>query len=116
MEAGEFRHRVSLQRPEYEQDPVTGENKLSWVTVGTVWAKIAALRAREFIAAQATQSEVSTEIFIRFRTDVVASWRAVHMVNGAEGAIYNIAGVMPDKVTGREHLRLVSSAGVNEGE
>lgn len=116
MEAGEFRHRVSLQRPEYEQDPITGENKLSWVTVGTVWAKIAALRAREFIAAQATQSEVTTEIFIRFRTDVVASWRAVHMVNGAAGAIYNIAGVMPDKFTGREHLRLICSTGVSNGE
>lgn len=116
MEAGEFRHRVSLQRPQYAQDPVTGENTLSWVPVQTVWAKIAPMRAREFIASQATQSEVTTEVFIRFRSDVQATWRAVHMVNGVAGAVYNIHGVMQDRVTGREHLRLMCATGVNDGE
>ena len=116
MEAGDFRHRVSLQRPEYVQNPTTGEMALSWVTVGTVWAAIKPMRAREFLESQAAQSQVNTEIFIRFRSDILPTWRLVHMVNGVAGAIYNIAGILPDRVSGREHLRLMVSTGVNDGE
>ena len=116
MEAGEFRHRVSLQKPEYVQDPETGENVLTWVAVQTVWAKIAPLRAREFIASQATQSEVTTEVFIRFRSDIQPTWRGVHMVNGVPATVYNIHGVMQDRNTGREYLRLMCASGVNGGE
>jgi SPP1 family predicted phage head-tail adaptor len=115
MEAGEFRHRVALQSPSYAQDPETGENVLTWITVATVWAAIRPLRAREFIAAQATQSQVTTEIFIRHRA-VEPNWRVVHMVNGVAGTIYNIHGVMPDAMSGREHIKLSVSSGVNEGE
>lgn len=116
MEAGEFRHRIALQRPTYAQNSITGEMTLTWVTVQTIWASIRALRANELIAAQATQSKVTTDIFIRFRSDIEPTWRAVHMVNGAAGTIYNIAGILPDRYSGREHLRIMASSGVNEGE
>lgn len=116
MEAGEFRHRVKLQSPSYVQDPVTGENVLSWVDVQTVWAKIAPMRAREYIASQATQSEISTEIFIRYRTDVQPTWRGIHMVNGVAGDIYNIHGIMQDRNYGTVFLKLMCGTGVNDGE
>lgn len=116
MEAGEFRHRIALQRPEYAQDQNTGEMALSWVTVQTVWAAIKPMRGKEFIASHSNQSQVNTEIFIRFRTDIEPTWRMVHMVNGAAGTIYNIAAVMPDRNSGREHLRMQVSSGVNDGE
>lgn len=116
MEAGEFRHRVKLQSPTYVQDPVTGENVLSWADVQTVWAKIAPLRAREFIASQATQSEITTEIFIRYRTDVQPTWRVTHMVNGVSGTTYNIHGVMQDKTYGNVTLKMMCGSGVNDGE
>lgn len=116
MEAGKLRHRVALQRPAYTQNPVTGSQTLTWVTVATVWCHIAPLRAREYIASQATQSEVSAELFIRFRRDVEPTWRAVHMVNGVAYTIYNIQGVLQDAVTGMEHLKLMCRSGVNDGE
>lgn len=116
MEAGKFRHRVALQRPVYTQNNSTGSMTLTWQTVGTVWARIAPLRASEYIASQSNQSEVTTEIYIRFRRDVEPTWRAVHMVNGNQGAIYNIQGVMQDAVSGMEYLKLMCKTGVNDGE
>lgn len=116
MEAGEFRHRIALQRPEYVQDETTGEMELSWMTVQTVWAAIKPMRGKEFIASHSNQSQVNTEIFIRFRSDILPTWRLVHMVNGVAGAIYNISGILSDRVSGREHLRLMVSTGVNDGE
>lgn len=115
MEAGDFRHRVALQSPQETQDPQTGEMVISWQTQATVWASIRPLRAREFIAAQATQSQVTTEIFIRYRA-VDPTWRAVHMVNGVPGTVYNIHGVMADPHSGREHVKLAVSSGLNEGQ
>jgi SPP1 family predicted phage head-tail adaptor len=115
MEAGKFRHRIALQRPQYTQG-ADGERTLAWVTVGTVWAQIKALRAREYIASQANQSEITTEIFIRFRRDIQPTWRVVHMVNGAPATIYNIQGVMQDAQTGMDHLRLMCKSGINDGE
>lgn len=116
MEAGQLRHRVALQRPEYQQDADTGENILAWVTVGTVWARIAPLRAREYISSQANQSEITTEIFIRFRSDLDPTWRAVHMVNGSPARIYNIQGAMQDSDSGRDYLKLMCQSSVNDGE
>lgn len=116
MEAGKLRHRVALQSVSLAQDPVTGENTPTWTTQATVWAAIEPMSVREFIAARADQSEVSTRIVIRRRSDVAASWRAVHMVNGSAGAIYNIEGVLADKDSGLEYQTLACSTGVNTGE
>lgn len=116
LAAGKLRHRVALQSPSYTQDPTTGENALSWTTVATVSAAIEPLSAREFLAAQANQSEVSARIVIRRRSDVAANWRAVHMVNGVAATIYNIHGVLADKDSGLEYQTLVAAQGVNDGE
>lgn len=116
VKAGPFRHRVRLDRPTYVQDPVTGEQTLKWVAVATVWARIEPLSAREFIAAQANQSEITARIVIRYRSDVIASWRAVHMVNGVAGKVYNIRGALADPDSGLEWMTLPCAAGVNDGE
>jgi len=42
----------------------------NWEEVTTVWASIEPLRGREFFAAQAEQSEVTTRIRIRYREDI----------------------------------------------
>ncbi len=52
MQAGKLRHRITLQEPVKEQNPTTGAVINTWRDVATLWAEVAALSAREFIAAQ----------------------------------------------------------------
>ena len=110
MRAGKLRHRVTIQRPDYTQDPVTGEMTPSWVEFAKTWASIEPLSVREFIAAAATQSKVSARIVIRYRTGIDATMRILH-----RDKIYNIEGALPDKVSGLEYLTLPCSEGVNDG-
>jgi len=109
--AGRLRHRVQLQSQVHTQNPTTGEIITSWQTQATVWAAVEPLSAREFIAAQSTQSEVTARITIRYLAGISASWRVLH-----RGQTYNIHGVLADKVSGMEYLTLPVSVGVNDGQ
>lgn len=111
LPAGRLRHRVDIQGRQDVQDPVTGEMVPAWVSVWTaVPAAIEPLSAREFIAAQAVQSQVVARITLRYREGLDASMRIVH-----KGAIYNIAGLLPDKDSGLEYFTIPVSQGVNQG-
>lgn len=110
MRIGRMRHRVTIEKPDTVQDPVTGEMVPGWAAVATVWAQKRPSSAREFKQSQAGQSEISGEFVIRYRSDVDATMRIVH-----KGKIYNIEGVLPDDRSGREHLTLPYSEGVNDG-
>lgn len=122
--AGKLRHRIRIDRfaenldsnGDVIQDPNTGEVSRSWQAVDTVWAAIEPLSAREFIQSAATQAELVAKIVMRFRTDVDATNRLVHMVNGVAGKIYNPAAPLADKESGIEYLTLPCSEGVNQGE
>lgn len=104
---GNLRHRVLLQSQTIAQDPVTGEMETTWGTVATVWADVNYQSVREFVAANAEQSEVRGYMQIRFRRDIDATWRIVH-----RGKWYGIVGVMPDNDSGLEHLTLAVTEGV----
>lgn len=109
--AGNLRHRVSIQRKQITQNPQTGAMTETWVDAwSNVPAAIEPLSAREFIAASAVQSEVTTRITIRYRAGVTASMRILH-----NDRIYNIQGVLPDPESGRSWLTLPCSEGVNDG-
>lgn len=105
--AGKLRHKVQLQTRVETQDATTGEMGVAWVTTAEPWAEIVPMSAREFIAAQAEQSEVRGRIVIRYRSNVDASMRVVY-----RGEHYVIHGVMRDAESGREHLTLMVGAGV----
>lgn len=110
--AGKLRHRISIQRRQVAgQDPQTGAPLYAWVDVwANVPAAIEPLSAREFIAASAVQSEVTTRITIRYRAGVTAAMRILH-----NDCIYNIQGVLADPDSGRSWLTLPCSEGVNNG-
>lgn len=110
MQIGKLRHRVRLERPGRTQDPNTGEMIDGWELVATVWASVEPLSAREFIAAQAGQSEVTARIVIRHREGIDATMRILH-----RGRVYNIEGVLADPKSGRHYLTLPVSEGVNDG-
>lgn len=110
MKAGDLRHRVSIQQDQAVQDLESGDMTRSWVETGKAWAAIEPLSAREFIAAQASQSKVTTRITIRYRAGINHTMRLAH-----NGRIYNIEGALADKDSGLEYLTLPCSEGVNEG-
>ena len=110
MQAGKLRHRIALQKPVNIQDPESGEVTPTWEEVAIIWAEVVPLSVKEFIAAQAGQSEVTARIKIRRRTDVTAKHRIIY-----RGQIYNIEGVLPDPESGIEYLTLPCSQGVNDG-
>lgn len=108
MEAGKLRHRVSLQRNDFTQDPVTGAIKDGWTEYAKVWASVEPLSARDLIAAQGVQSKVTARMVIRYRADIDPAHRIVH-----RGTVYRIEGILPDRDSGLEYVTVLVSAGTS---
>jgi SPP1 family predicted phage head-tail adaptor len=96
-----------LQAPGTTQDPDNGEMVEHWTTIAEFWAEVIPSSAREFMAANAEQSEVRGRMTVRYREDVDATMRVIH-----RGKWYAILGVMEDAESGREHLTLMTAEGV----
>jgi SPP1 family predicted phage head-tail adaptor len=112
MKVGRLRHRVTLQEfindPEPDSDGAVTED---WFTVASgISAEITAMSGREFVAAQAIQSEVDTRIKMRFRPGLKAAMRVLH-----REVTYNIEAIMPDPKSGIRYLVLLCKSGVNSG-
>lgn len=107
LAAGKLRHRLLIQKPVTTQNPNTGEMQITWTDVASVWGSMEPLSAREFIAANAQQSEVKGKAVIRHRDDVDATMRIVY-----RGKTHNILGVLGDNVSGLEYMTLPISEGV----
>lgn len=107
LEAGRLRHYVTLERLFTVTDPDTGLQDESWQAYARVWAAMEPLSAREFIAANAEQSNVSGKAVIRYRGDVVAADAIFY-----KGKRYNILGVLEDKDSMREYMTLPYQTGV----
>lgn len=111
MRAGPLRHRIRFEeRQVVSIDPVHGHAVYGWVEIATVWGRVEPLSAREFIAAGTFQSEVTTRITIRYRSDITRFMRIVYREK-----IYSISGILPDNRSGLEYLTLPCFEGVNEG-
>lgn len=121
IEAGRLRHRVRIERLDYlrdsngevVQDQQTGETQQEWIEAATVWASIEPLSAREFIQSQATQSQITARIVIRYRDGLDASMRLVHVRTGRPDVVYNIHGLLADVDSGLEYLTMPVSTGVS---
>ena len=94
MRAGKLDKRILIQSPPTGQDD-NGEPLTTWTDFVTdtpdhkVFAAMKDLSGREFLAAQATQNEVSTTFDIAMRTGIVSSMR---VIEGAD--IYNIISAL----------------------
>lgn len=116
VEAGRLRHKVTLQRREYLLDSSgdviqdqNGQAEYVWLTIAEPWAAVEPLSAREFIAAQTTESKVVARITMRYRADIDHAMRILF-----RGKVYNIEGVLSDKDSGLEYLTIPVSVGVND--
>ena len=88
MNPGDLDQRVVLERFTSEQDD-TGQMIDTWVTLGTVWAAVEPQAGREFVAAGAQQSELTTKIRIRHRPGITSGDRVTH-----DGRVYDIQSVI----------------------
>ena len=61
LDIGALRHRLELQRETITTDS-NGDQDKEWTTFDTVWAAIAPLSAREFVASGQSESEVMARI------------------------------------------------------
>lgn len=98
MKAGNLDQRVTLERMQGGQDELGQPLPDEWAPLGACWAAVLPLQGREYIAAQAVQSDVTTRIVIRYRPGITAADRVIH-----EGRIYNITAVID---TRSQHDRL----------
>lgn len=106
LASGRLRHKVELQEQVMAQD-TNGDVTTDWQTIARPWAAIEPLSARDFISAQAQQSEVRGRITIRRRENINASMRFLH-----RGMAYQILGVLNDPESGLEYQTLPVSEGV----
>lgn len=109
MRSGPLRHRITLQRRVLTQDPDTGEMLPTWQNWAKPWARIEPLSARELIAAQAGQSEITARIIIRHRLGVLPTMRILY-----RDKVYSIHGALPDPKSGLEYLTLPVSEGLRD--
>lgn len=113
MRAGPLRHRITIQQRSQLQDPETGEMITGWTDWpqpgAKHWARIEPLSARDFIAAQAVQSQVTGRIVLRYREGMLPTMRILY-----RNKIYSIHGVLPDADSGLEYLTLPVSEGVRD--
>ncbi len=110
LKAGDLRHLVTIEERVTIQNEETGAISTEWGGFAEVWAKVEPLSAREFMSAQAMQSQISTRITIRYISGLKTSMRIVH---GEQ--VYDIKGILSDAVSGREYLTLPCATGVNLG-
>jgi SPP1 family predicted phage head-tail adaptor len=122
IEAGRLRHQVRIEQSvlvvdsngDAIQDPNTGETTNEWIEVATVWAAIEPISGREFIQSQATQSQITARIVIRFREGINAAMRLVHVRRNMADTIYNVHALLADKESGLEYITMPVSTGVSD--
>ena len=110
LRPGQLRHLIVVEERITVQNEETGAVTTEWVEYGQAWAKIEPLSAREFMSAQALQSQISTRITMRRMDGLKASMRIVH-----GDQVYDIKGILADPVSGREYVTLPCATGGNLG-
>lgn len=76
----------------------------AWTPYAAVWAAVEPLNGREFIAAQAVQSEITIRVRLRYRQEVLPADRVGH-----DGKFYDITAVINPK-SGNVELVLMCEA------
>lgn len=97
MRAGDLDQRVTVERLQGGEDELGQPLPDTWAPLFTCWAAVEPLVGREFIAAQAAQSEVTARIRMRHRPGVLPTDRVMH-----EGTAYGISSVIDPRSGGSE--------------
>lgn len=112
IHAGELTEQLTFQARAAGQDAL-GQANGAWSNVATdptVWAKRSVGTARDVAAAGQLQALVDAKFFIRYRADVLPTWRIV-----AEDGNYEILGLPTAVDGGREWLQILATRGLRDG-
>lgn len=74
MDIGRLKHRITFQSLPHEKNEY-GEVEDQWEDTKTVWAEIKPVSGNQFFAAKQINSEISHNIYIRYRPDLKPSMR-----------------------------------------
>lgn len=105
MSAGKYRHRITIERLTQTVDDY-GAPSGSWLTVGTFAASIEPLTGREYLAAFAIQSEVTTRLRLRFVAGILPSDRATY-----RGITYDVLSIINREMRNVELELMCRSSG-----
>ncbi len=100
MSPGDLDQRVTFERLQSGTDEI-GQPIESWLTLGTVWAAVEPQAGREFVAAGALQSQLTTKIRVRHRPGITSGDRVTH-----NGRVYDIQSVVDYRSEKRELVLL----------
>ncbi len=110
---GNLRHNITIQQRGITTDSF-GQQVTTWSDLITVWASIEALTAREILAAQAVQSQVSHKITLRYRPELSSPMAVAAMRVVYSGRYFNISGAV--NIDERNiNIELLVSEGLNLG-
>jgi SPP1 family predicted phage head-tail adaptor len=104
MRAGKLRHTIVIERSTFTQNEF-GEPILAWDAIEVVAASIEPLNGREYYAAQALQSEVTTKIRLRYLPGILPSDRVTH---GA--MVYDVLEVIDPEMRNIELVLMCKSS------
>ncbi|MEO7031189.1 MAG: phage head closure protein, partial [Herbaspirillum sp.] len=103
MNIGDLRHTVTLERFTSTVNDY-GEPIQAWAPIGTMAASVEPLNGREYFAAAAAQSEVTTRIRMRYFPGVTVTDRVKH-----GGTVYDIDAVICPELMNRELVLMCKS-------
>ncbi len=102
VQAGRFRHRVTIQKKTVGQDSTGGITETWSKFADNIPAAIDVGGGGEAVASQQVAAKSNAEISIRWRPGVTTTMRVLY-----NGEVFNIEEVVPDSSTGRKVLTLV---------
>lgn len=74
MDIGRLKHRITFQKLQQTKNEY-GEVLDNWLDVKTVWAEIKPVSGNQFFAAKQINSEISHNVYIRYRSDLSPNMR-----------------------------------------
>lgn len=77
IRAGRLRERVTFQSPTQSRSP-SGETRLTWSEIATVWASVDGLNARDIMQAQQAEILATHKVVIRYRDDIDHTARMIY--------------------------------------
>jgi len=104
MRAGSLRHKVTIERVTTEPDEI-GQPIETWTAVGTFPASVEPINGREYFAADAAQSEVTTRIRMRYQAGITQHDRATH-----GGQVYEVLSVINPEMRNEELVLMCKSS------
>lgn len=76
MQIGKLRHRIKIQQQINTQNDY-GALVTEWQDVVSCWAEVKPLMGKEYFTAQQVQSEVTVQIWLRYRAGIMPTMRVV---------------------------------------